>query len=123
MQNLLLGSCQQIAKDYSSDLSVVSKPLPGEMRIFISKSREGLNDLPEEPTWLTADLGSIKMLLRLSVGCGQGRRQLGGQCIFLTSGHELSNTLSTPIFLMYLHQSQWMFPRDEFDLLHLCCTV
>lgn len=112
MQNLLLGSCQQITRDYSSDLSVVSKPLPEEMRIFISKSRERLNDLPEEPTWLTPDLGLIKMLLRFSVGCGQGCRQLSGQCIFLTSRRELSDTLSTPIFLMCLHQSQWTFPRD-----------
>jgi len=36
MQNLLLGSCQQIIEDYSSDLFVVSKSFLEETRIFIS---------------------------------------------------------------------------------------
>lgn len=93
-----------------------------------NKSRERLNDVSEEPMWLTADLGLIKMPLSVSAGCAQsqrrqGGRQLSSQCIFLTSGHELSDTLSGPILPKYLHQSQWKFPRDEFDLVHLCSDV
>lgn len=75
-----------------------------------NRSREGLNDLPVEPTWLTALVGLIKLPLSVSAGCGQaqrrqGGRQLSGEGIFLTSGHELGDTLSSPVLPVYLHQS------------------
>lgn len=70
------------------------------------------------------DLGLIKSPLSVSAGCGrarrrQGGRHLSGQGVLLASGHELSDTSSSPVLPMYLHQSHWKFPRDEFDLPHL----